>query len=130
MEWAWDLAWASDSQPKGNIVADQQTTVRHSFADDNNTDPASYGLPTGGAFVVDAVCTAGTVTLTLKTRNGAPGSWVSARDSSGEIITKDMSTTEAHWHVELLAHGSQEFYVDPTSSSSVACDVTYGRVGN
>lgn len=111
-------------------MADQAKTVRHSFEDDTNTDPPSYAMPDGGAFVCDSICKAGSITLALMTRNTSTGTWVAARDSNGTALTKDLSSSDPHWHIELLAHGQQEFFLDPSSSSSVNCDVTYGRVGN
>lgn len=112
-------------------MADQTSTVRESIEDDSNEDLPSFGMPNGGGFVLDAICKVGSITLTLMTRLQDTGSWVVARDEFGNLLTKSLTTSDAHWHVEFLAHGGQEFFLDPSSSSSdVDCDVAYGRVGN
>jgi hypothetical protein len=107
-------------------MPDQTTTVRETLTD--NTDAPSYGMKEPGVFVAHATLNAGTITLTLKTRMNGSGEWVTAVDANGDAITKEMSTADAHFYAELLAHGDQEFYLDPSDASSANVNTVYGSV--
>lgn len=106
-------------------MAVSRKTVSGTFTD--NTDPDYFEMARGGVFVADAQCNGGTLTLTLKVSLDGGSTFVTAYDTSGSAITKAMSTSAPHWHVELVGQPGNQYFLDPSSASSADVDYRFGR---
>jgi len=106
-------------------MATQRNPVSGTFTD--TTDPDTFDMDRGGVFVVDAQCNSGSLTLTLKISLDGGSTFVDAYDTSGALISKAMTTSAPHWHVEFVAQPGTQFYVDPSSASTPDVDYQYGR---
>lgn len=106
-------------------MATVDKTVRGTFT--NTTDPDTFHMKRGGVFVADAQCNSGTLTLTLKVSLDGGNTFVTAYDVNGVAITKAMSTSAPHWHVEIVAQPGTYWFLDPSSASTPDVDYSFGR---
>ncbi len=107
-------------------MATLESTVRGTFT--GNTDPHIFHMKRGGVFVADAQCNSGTITLTLKVSLDGGATFVDAYDANGSAITKDMTTSSPHWHVEIVAQPGTHWFIDPSSAASTPdIDYSFGK---
>ncbi|MDB4261466.1 hypothetical protein N9878_01225 [bacterium] len=106
-------------------MATLKKTVSGTFTD--TTDPDVFKMQRGGVFVADAQCNSGSLTLTLKISLDGGSTFVDAYDASGAAITKAITTSIPHWHVEFLAQPGVHLFLDPSSASTPDVDYSFGK---
>lgn len=100
-------------------------TIFKNFTSDTESD--TLHVTREGVLVLDAARNAGDITLSLQIKATSGGTFVQARDASGDAITANISSSLPHWHVEFVMQSGMYYKVVGTDASSANVDCRFGR---